>query len=623
MKLEALPWIILFLPLLSAAVITLFTLRSRTVSSLISIGAIVAGFILTLAFINANGFHPAVTETATTWLSIDTLHVDFGLKLDALSLMMMLIVTGVGGAIHIYSFGYMHEDRSMARFFAFLSLFTFSMLGIVLANNFLQMFIFWELVGVSSYLLIGFWFEKPSAGDAAKKAFITNRLGDFGFLFGILMVWGVLGTLNFGEINTQFLANPVALGGCATLAGLLIFCGTLGKSAQFPLHVWLADAMEGPTPVSALIHAATMVAAGVYMLCRTFVLFNAEALHVISYVGGFTALLAALIAVQQNDIKRILAYSTLSQLGYMVMAVGLTGPTPAMFHLTTHAFFKALLFLGAGSVIHALHEEQDIWKMGALKKKMPITFYTFLFGTLALCGVPIFSGFYSKDSILGLALEQKNFLLFGVGVFVAALTTFYMFRLFFVAFVGNPRSEKAKHAHESPAVMSFPLIALAVLAVAGGFIGVVNVYNSQFKPAAESLSIIQQIVEPIHAPVGLACGLGAVVVGFLAAFSLYKNAATDPLPAKLGPLATAMKNRFYFDEIYEATLIRAHDAIAWVAAFVDRWILEGFVIGGVRGGTDIFGRGLRLLQSGNLQWYAFMFVTGVAVVLYWVLVFGK
>ena len=623
MKLEALPWIILFLPLLSAAVITLFTLRSRTVSSLISIGAIVAGFILTLAFINANGFHPAVTETATTWLSIDTLHVDFGLKLDALSLMMMLIVTGVGGAIHIYSFGYMHEDRSMARFFAFLSLFTFSMLGIVLANNFLQMFIFWELVGVSSYLLIGFWFEKPSAGDAAKKAFITNRLGDFGFLFGILMVWGVLGTLNFGEINAQFLTNPVALGGCATLAGLLIFCGTLGKSAQFPLHVWLADAMEGPTPVSALIHAATMVAAGVYMLCRTFVLFNAEALHVISYVGGFTALLAALIAVQQNDIKRILAYSTLSQLGYMVMAVGLTGPTPAMFHLTTHAFFKALLFLGAGSVIHALHEEQDIWKMGALKKKMPITFYTFLFGTLALSGVPIFSGFYSKDSILALALEQKNFLLFGVAVFVAALTTFYMFRLFFVAFVGNPRSEKAKHAHESPAVMSFPLIALAVLAVAGGFIGVVNVYNSQFKPEAESLSIIQQIVEPIHAPVGLACGLGAVVVGFLAAFSLYKNAATDPLPAKLGPLATAMKNRFYFDEIYEATFIRAHDAIAWVAAFVDRWILEGVVIGGVRGGTDIFGRGLRLLQSGNLQWYAFMFVTGVAVVLYWVLVFGK
>ncbi len=623
MKLEALPWIILFLPLLSAAVITLFTLRSRTVSSLISIGAIVAGFILTLAFIHANGFHPAVTETATSWLSIDTLHVDFGLKLDALSLMMMLIVTGVGGAIHIYSFGYMHEDRSMARFFAFLSLFTFSMLGIVLANNFLQMFIFWELVGVSSYLLIGFWFEKPSAGDAAKKAFITNRLGDFGFLFGILMVWGVLGTLNFGEINAQFLTNPVALGGFATLAGLLIFCGTLGKSAQFPLHVWLADAMEGPTPVSALIHAATMVAAGVYMLCRTFVLFNAEALHVISYVGGFTALLAALIAVQQNDIKRILAYSTLSQLGYMVMAVGLTGPTPAMFHLTTHAFFKALLFLGAGSVIHALHEEQDIWKMGALKKKMPITFYTFLFGTLALCGVPIFSGFYSKDSILGLALEQKNFVLFGVAVFVAALTTFYMFRLFFVAFVGNPRSEKAKHAHESPAVMSFPLIALAVLAVAGGFIGVVNVYNSQFKPDAESLSIIQQIVEPIHAPVGLACGLGAVVVGFLAAFTLYKNAATDPLPAKLGPLATAMKNRFYFDEIYEATFIRAHDAIAWVAAFVDRWILEGFVIGGVRGGTDIFGRGLRLLQSGNLQWYAFMFVTGVAVVLYWVLVFGK
>src|ERR1019366_5750529 len=301
------------------------------------IGAIVAGFVLTLLFINANGFHPAVTEISQSWLLIDggagfKLDIDFGLKLDALSLMMLLIVTGVGGAIHIYSFGYMHEDRSMARFFAFMSLFTFSMLGIVLANNFVMMFIFWELVGLSSYLLIGFWFEKPSAGDAAKKAFITNRLGDFGFLAGVLMVWGLLRSLNFGELQAALVANPALLGTSATLAGLLIFCGAMGKSAQFPLHVWLPDAMEGPTPVSALIYAATMVAAGVYMLCRVIFLLNADALHVIAYIGGFTALLAALIAVQQNDIKRILAYSTLSQLGYMVMAVGLSGPTPAMFH---------------------------------------------------------------------------------------------------------------------------------------------------------------------------------------------------------------------------------------------------------------------------------------------------
>ncbi len=372
MKYENLPWLILFLPLLSVAVITLFTLRSKTVSSLTSIGAVVAGFVMTLLFINANGFQFS-GETSTNWLSIGGLQIDFGLKLDALSMMMLLVVTGVGGAIHIYSFGYMHEDRSMARFFAFMSLFTFSMLGIVLANNFLMMFIFWELVGVSSYLLIGFWFEKPSAGDAAKKAFITNRLGDFGFLAGILTFWGMLGTLNFSAMQNQlnlplmphhFFAFDMPL----TIAGLLIFCGAMGKSAQFPLHVWLPDAMEGPTPVSALIHAATMVAAGVYMLCRTLFLFNADSLHVIAYIGGFTSLLAALIAVQQNDIKRIIAYSTLSQLGYMVMTVGLHGPTPAMFHLTTHAFFKALLFLAAGSVIIGVRREQDIWQMGNLRK---------------------------------------------------------------------------------------------------------------------------------------------------------------------------------------------------------------------------------------------------------------
>ena len=616
-----LPWIILFLPLAAAAVIALFTLGNRTVSALLSIGAIVTGFILTVVFIAANSFHPAVSETSQTWLTIGTLQADFGLKLDALSLMMLLIVTGVGGAIHIYSFGYMHEDRSMARFFAFLSLFTFSMLGIVLANNFLQMFIFWELVGVSSYLLIGFWFEKPSAGDAAKKAFITNRLGDFGFMLGILMVWGLLGSLSFTTLAETMKANPAALGAGATVAGLLIFCGAVGKSAQFPLHVWLADAMEGPTPVSALIHAATMVAAGVYMLCRIFFLLNADALNVIAYIGGFTSLLAALIAVQQNDIKRILAYSTLSQLGYMVMAVGLSGQTPAMFHLTTHAFFKALLFLGAGSVIHGLHEEQDIWKMGGLKKHMPVTFWTFIIGTLALSGVPPFSGFYSKDSIFAQALEQKSYLLFAVAVCVAGLTTFYMFRLFFVAFLGDARTEKAKHAHESPAVMTLPLVVLSVLAVVGGFIGITTIYNSQFAPEAESLSFGQQMLEPLHNLFPMFLGIGAVAVGLFLAYSLYGKAATDPLPAKLGGLATAMKNRFYFDELYEATFIRFHDFLAVIADFIDRWLVEGLCLGFIRGGADLSGRSLRLLQTGNLQTYAFLFTLGVAVLLY--LMLGK
>jgi NADH-quinone oxidoreductase subunit L len=509
------------------------------------------------------------------------------------------------------------------------------MLGIVLANNFIELFIFWELVGVSSYLLIGFWFEKPSAADAAKKAFITNRLGDFGFLLGILMIWGLLGSLNFSSLQNQIVAinGPtfheslidalnlklfgIKMG--LTFAGLLIFCGAMGKSAQFPLHVWLPDAMEGPTPVSALIHAATMVAAGVYMLCRTIFLFTPEALHVIAWIGGFTALLAALIAIQQNDIKRILAYSTLSQLGYMVMAVGLSGPTSAMFHLTTHAFFKALLFLGAGSVIIALHHEQDIWKMGGLRQKMPVTFWTFLIGALALCGVPPFSGFYSKDSILAQALEQRNYPLFVLGAAVAGLTTFYMFRLFYVAFVGKAKTDAAGHAHESPAVMSWPLLVLAVFAIIGGLIGVNETYAAQFGEA-EHASIAQRMIEPFaHSPVAAIIGILAVIAGFFAAFKLYRNAETDPLPAKLGGLATAMKNRFYFDEIYEATFIRAHDFIAAVMDWIDRWLVDWAGIGLVRGGTDITGRALRLMQTGNLQTYAFLFALGVAVVLYFAL----
>ncbi|HUA66343.1 MAG TPA: NADH-quinone oxidoreductase subunit L [Alphaproteobacteria bacterium] len=626
MKLELLPWLVLFMPLGAAIFITLFTLHFRNISSFISIGAILAGFILTIVFINANGWQPAAGhanggqavpgESVLQWLPVDGLNIDFGLKLDPLSLMMMLIVTGVGGAIHVYSRGYMSDDSGMSRFFAELSLFTFSMLGIVLANNFIQMFIFWELVGVSSYLLIGFWFEKPSAGDAAKKAFIVNRLGDFGFILGILMVWNAVGSLNFSALQ-----GTAVLGASATVAGLLIFCGAVGKSAQFPLHVWLPDAMEGPTPVSALIHAATMVAAGVYMLCRIFVVLNPPALEVVAYIGGFTALLAAVIAVQQNDIKRIIAYSTLSQLGYMVMAVGLNGRTPAMFHLTTHAFFKALLFLSAGSVITALHHEQDIWKMGALRQKMPITFWTFLIGTLALSAIWPFSGFYSKDGILGQALSQHNYLLFAVGLFVAFLTTFYIFRLFFVVFCGKEKSDLPSHAHESPLVMTVPLIILAVFAFIGGLIGVEGVYDRVFEGASpESAGFVSALLGPFaHSPVAACLGILAFFIGIGCAYALYAKADKDPLPEKLGGLATAMKNKFYFDEIYEATFVRAHDFIAAVADWIDHWILEGACIGLIRGGTDLSGRCLRFLQTGNLQTYAFLFVLGVAVALYFVL----
>ena len=624
-------WLLLLLPLLSAAAITLFTLRDGVRSAKISITAVVLTFVLSLGlFLLLKDGRGADTD-AIRWLHVGDLKIDLSLKLDPLSLMMLLVVTGVGGLIHIYSFGYMREDRSMGRYFAGLSLFMFSMLGIVLASNLVMLFIFWELVGLSSYLLIGFWYEKPSAADAAKKAFITNRLGDFGFILGIILLWGTLGSVDFQKLQMVLASKPEALGGLAALAGLLIFCGAMGKSAQFPLHVWIPDAMEGPTPVSALIHAATMVAAGVYMLCRLFFLLSAQsvwpdglsflngisALDLIAWTGGFTALLAALIAVQQDDIKRILAYSTLSQLGYMIMAVGLGGPTPAMFHLATHAFFKALLFLGAGSVIIACHHEQNIWKMGGLKQKMPWTCRTFLIGTLALCGVPGFSGFYSKDAILAQASHHSG-LLFTVGVLVAGLTTFYMSRLYLVAFHGGARSDHAAHAHESPGVMTWPLRILAVPSVLAGFWGIDVFIDRQFHPtsAAHAGSFLDTLFAPFgHAPLAALASLGSILFGFSFAWALYAKADRDPLPARLGVLARAMRNRFYFDEIYSGLIRITHECLSKLADWFDRWIVAGFGVRGVSGTTEFIGRALRLVQSGNVQTYAFLIVGGLVVVL--------
>ena len=613
-----LAWIALLLPMASAVIITLFFLRSQVYSARTSITAVVLSFLLSAGLFLSLRHATAPVEGAANWLAVGDLRVQMGVLLDPLSLLMLLVVTGVGGLIHIYSVGYMKGDRGFGRFFACLSLFTFSMLGIVLANNFLMLFVFWELVGLSSYLLIGFWYEKPSAADAAKKAFLTNRLGDFGFLLGIILVWATLGTLNFSELKAVLAQNPAALGSVAVVAGLLVFCGAMGKSAQFPLHVWLPDAMEGPTPVSALIHAATMVAAGVYMLCRIHFLLAPQALEVIAWIGGFTALLAAVIAVQQNDIKRILAYSTLSQLGYMVMAVGLGGAVPAMYHLTTHAFFKALLFLGAGSVILALHHEQDIWKMGGLTKKLPVTWWTFLLGTLALCGVPPLSGFYSKDEILA-AAANKNPWLFLLGVVVAVLTTFYMFRLVFVAFLGKPRSDHVKPAHESPAIMVWPLVFLAGASVLGGFFGLKPFLEGAFTPhaASHSLSWAEELIAPfLHSPVAAFSGLVAVLVGLAMAWILYSDAKTDPLPVKLGALAGFIRDKFYFDELYARLIAATHDTAALVADFVDRWVIAGFMVRGTHGTTEICGRVLRLVQTGNLQTYAFLFTAGLVLILY-------
>ncbi len=531
---EPLPWLILLLPLFSAVLITLFLQKNPRFSAILSVGAVLVSFLLALDLF-AEFLSGGAPEIHTQWLRVGRLSIEFGMHFDALSMLMLLIVTGVGAAIHIYSVSYMKGDPAYARFFACLSLFTFSMLGIVVSNNFFQMFIFWELVGVSSYLLVGFWYHRPAAADAAKKAFLTNRLGDFGFLTGIILVWSVVGTLNFIGVKEQLIKNPDVFDTAATAVGLLIFCGAMGKSAQFPLHVWLPDAMEGPTPVSALIHAATMVAAGVYMLCRVFFIFDPSALQVIAWIGGLTALMSALIACQQNDIKRILAYSTLSQLGYMVMAVGLREPPAAMFHLATHAFFKALLFLGAGSVIHAVSNEQDIWKMGRLKEKMPVTYWTFLAGTLALCGLWPLSGFYSKDAILA-AAYHGSMTLFAVGILVAFLTTFYMFRLVFVVFLGKAKSELVGHAHESPPVMTGPLVVLAIASVAGGFFGIAQFIQPQFFPQGAVAPVFSPFEPFKESPVAATLGLFAFAVGLGAAWVLYANAESDPLPVQLAGL---------------------------------------------------------------------------------------
>src|SRR5256886_5933674 len=429
-----LPWIVLLAPLVSAAVITLFTRRWKMLSSSISIAAVLVSFICS-CFIFAHGTQGAAEFM---WISISgVFQVPLGLTLDQLSRTMAVLVSGVGAAIHIYSLGYMRDDEGKARYFAALSLFMFAMLGIVLANNFVMLFIFWELVGFTSYVLIGHWFYRDAAADAANKAFITTRIGDFGFMIGILMIWTSTGSIVFAEIAPR-MSGLTSYPTFLMIVALLIFCGAVGKSAQFPLHVWLPDAMEGPTPISALIHAATMVAAGVYMLVRVAFIIQASqtALVIVAWIGTLTAVMAALIATQQDDIKRILAYSTLSQLGYMIMALGLASNEAAMFHLFTHAFFKALLFLGAGSVLVALHHEQDIWKMGGLSKRLPISFVTFGVGALALIGCPPFSGFFSKDAILALAYEP-NTPIFAIARFTAFLTAFYVNRSLVIASFGT------------------------------------------------------------------------------------------------------------------------------------------------------------------------------------------
>ncbi len=569
---------------------------------------------------------PYVETCPSPWINVGTLHIDFSFVLDQLSLVMLLVVTGVGFLIHIYSVGYMKDDEGYARFFSYMNLFMFFMTVLVLAGNFLVMFIGWEGVGLASYLLIGFYFQKKSAADAGKKAFIVNRIGDFGFFIGMFLLLANFGTLTFSDIAAKLGMGPGWQGGVVTVIALCLLLGAAGKSAQLPLYIWLPDAMEGPTPVSALIHAATMVTAGVYLIARNHVLFDHSpfALGVVAAVGAATALFAATIGLVQNDIKRVLAYSTISQLGYMFLGCGVAAYSAAIFHLMTHAFFKALLFLAAGSVIHALGGEQDLRKMGGLRKKIPITFWTMTAAVFAIGGFFPFAGFFSKDAILYEAFQHGasgKFLWF-IGLVTALLTSFYMFRLLYMAFAGESHSHDA-HPHESPWSMLGPLVILALLSVGGGWIGM-DRFGAFLAPAAGALG------DPAQAAgdktLDILLSLLAVAVAFLGWFvadRFYRQKPASPaeLAAALPSGYKLLANKYFVDEFYGATIVKP---LLATSRYVLEWTVDVAILGGAAwllgGIATMAGALLQRWQSGNLRSYAGWLAAGAAALLIFVLV---
>ncbi|MGA3046973.1 MAG: NADH-quinone oxidoreductase subunit L [Terracidiphilus sp.] len=606
------------------------------VALLASLGAfavvLYAGLPLFLPFSSAYLGHAAPTsfiETFGPWLNIGTLHVDFSFVLDQLSLVMLLIITGVGFLIHLYSVGYMYEEDGYWRYFSYLNLFLFFMTVLVLAGNVLLMFVGWEGVGLASYLLIGYYFTKQSAVDAGKKAFVVNRIGDFGFLIGIFLLLANFGTLTFSEIVAKLAANPGWMGGVLTATALCLVLGATGKSAQLPLYIWLPDAMEGPTPVSALIHAATMVTAGVYMIARIHVLFDHApfALSVVAVIGAATAFFAATIALVQNDIKRVLAYSTISQLGYMFLGCGVAAYSASIFHLVTHAFFKALLFLSAGAVIHSIGGEQDMRKMGGLRKKLPVTFLCMTAGVIAIAGIPPFAGFFSKDAILYAAFTQGTTgkALWFVGLLTALLTAFYMFRLWYLTFLGEPRSETAHHHHATPWSMLVPLVILALLSICGGWISGtwagVGKFGSFLAPALGATT-----TEAGDSSLELTLSIVAVIValiGWYIAHLFYKQRPQQPaeLAAALPGGYKFLSNKWYGDEFYGATVVKPLLAISTylLGWFVDKAILGGaaWLLGGI---ATFSGALLQRWQSGNLRSYAAWLAAGAGALLLFVVV---
>jgi NADH-quinone oxidoreductase subunit L len=618
------PWVIA-IPLVSSMALLFFGKRIGKVSGVVASAAIGISFALTVVLFfrllgvdAGHGEHNARVGGyhGFDWITVGNFSVRFDLLIDQLSIVMLLVVTGVGTLIHIYSIGYMHDDPRYSRFFAYLNLFAASMLLLVLADNTLLLYVGWEGVGLCSYLLIGFWFEKPSAANAAKKAFIVNRIGDFSFLIGLFLLSSTFGTLTMGQINEQAGALTA---GTATIIALLLFGGATGKSAQIPLYVWLPDAMEGPTPVSALIHAATMVTAGVYMVARLSPVFEASgetALMVVGLIGAATALFAAVMACFEYDIKRVLAYSTISQLGYMFMAHGSHGYSAGVFHLVTHAFFKALMFLGAGAVMHALAGETDMRKMGGLRKVMPITGWTFMMGWLAICGVIPFAGFFSKDAILATAWADGDYVIWGVGVLTAFLTAFYMSRMYFRVFEGRVLVPEGVHVHDVPPPMAAALIPLGVLSVVGGAINLPGVLSLEhfLEPVVGESHVPEGITPWLLAGVALLVALSGILLARAFYISRVGSLRRRKLEARFGWFVEPARNKFYVDRIYGATIVMPGKRIAsWFADRFDPNVIDGLIVGTGRAVARASER-LRGIQTGYVRNYGATFLFGVVLI---------
>ena len=603
-------WLIPLFPLIGFALNGLFGKRlSKLLINVIAVGSVTASFIYVLFVLSK--LYPldtAHSEHYFNWIQSGFLQIGFDLFVDRLTAVMLLVVTGVGLLIHIYAVGYMAHEGGYYRFFAYFNLFVFFMLILVLASNLLLLFVGWEGVGLCSYLLVGFYFTEDFASNAANKAFIVNRVGDFGFSLGMFLIVIAFKTLDFGKIAAAVATMPVeAKAGTLTAITLLLLVGATGKSAQLPLYVWLPDAMAGPTPVSALIHAATMVTAGVYMIARVSFLYNHAplAMSVVAVIGLLTAVFAATIGITQNDIKRVFAYSTVSQLGYMFLGVGLGAYSAGIFHLMTHAFFKALLFLGAGSVIHGLSGEQDLRHMGGLRKAMPITFVTLGVASLAISGVPGFSGFFSKDAILSAAYTNAPWM-FWVGAVTAGITAFYVFRAYFLAFFGNYRGHH--HAHESPLVMTLPLIVLAILAAGGGFINIPTWLSPAF-PLSEHENVTAMW---ISASFGI---IGIVIAAFL---YVIRPSLAESLKTSAGGLYTLVANKYYVDEFYRAVIVKPLENISRLVLWrgVDEAVIDTSLVNGLGRVIRGWGSILRQLQSGSIRNYATWVLAGSLLVIF-------